>query len=161
MLSCYGDERGMMEDARECWSSQCTSSVSSTCIPVIGGDRAKLTVQIPLPSNIFQGLPEKLRGGQWLNVVAIFWNMGVNHEATFAQSIAGDSSLEETINIVAANSLQAYASGMKQLDACVSDVINELCIAVSEYVSIEQEYEHISTSDVRECSTEWASYTDL
>lgn len=54
----------MMEDARECWASlqdrvvfkfvQCSSSVSSTCIPTVGGDRSKLTVQIPLPANIFQ-----------------------------------------------------------------------------------------------------------
>ncbi|VDM42442.1 unnamed protein product [Toxocara canis] len=141
LLSCYGDERGMMEDARECWASfqdrvifkfvQCSSSVSSTCIPTVGGDRSKLTVQIPLRANVFQGLPEKLRAGQWINVVAVFWNLGINHEATFAQSLAGDSSLEETINILAANALQTYASGRKQLDPSVNDLIAELCATVS------------------------------
>uniref|UniRef100_A0A915AMW7 PH domain-containing protein n=1 Tax=Parascaris univalens TaxID=6257 RepID=A0A915AMW7_PARUN len=141
LLSCYGDERGMMEDARECWASlqdrvvfkfvQCSSSVSSTCIPTIGGDRSKLTVQIPLPADIFQSFPEKLRAGQWMNVVAIFWNLGINHEATFAQSLAGDSSLEETINVVAANALHAYASGRKQLDPSAMDLIAELCTTVN------------------------------
>uniref|UniRef100_A0A914REH7 Uncharacterized protein n=1 Tax=Parascaris equorum TaxID=6256 RepID=A0A914REH7_PAREQ len=113
LLSCYGDERGMMEDARECWASlqdrvvfkfvQCSSS----------------------------SFPEKLRAGQWMNVVAIFWNLGINHEATFAQSLAGDSSLEETINVVAANALHAYASGRKQLDPSAMDLIAELCTTVN------------------------------
>lgn len=78
----------------------------------------------------FQSFPEKLRAGQWMSVVAIFWNLGINHEATFAQSLAGDSSLEETINVVAANALHAYASGRKRLESSTMDLIAELCATV-------------------------------
>ena len=56
----------MLEDARDCWTLlpdrvefkfvQCSSSVSSTCVPTVTGDRLKVAVHLPLLPNAFQVL---------------------------------------------------------------------------------------------------------
>uniref|UniRef100_A0A915PT39 PH domain-containing protein n=1 Tax=Setaria digitata TaxID=48799 RepID=A0A915PT39_9BILA len=135
-LSCYGDERGMMEDAKDCWASlhdrvlfrflHSTSSVASVCVPTVSGDRSKLIVQVPLPHNVYQGLPEPLQSGSTFSVYAVFWNLGINHEATFAHSITGDNSLEESINLSAAKALATYASTLKDVSQTATELIAEL-----------------------------------
>ncbi|KAM3724595.1 Inositol polyphosphate-4-phosphatase type I [Dirofilaria immitis] len=139
-LSCYGDERGMMEDAKECWASlhdrvlfkflHATSSVASVCVPTVSGDRSKLIVQVPLPHNVYQNLSEPLRSGCTFSVYAVFWNLGINHEATFAQSIAGDSTLEQSINLVAVKALASYASAVKDISNTTGELIAELTTTV-------------------------------
>lgn len=79
----------------------------------------------------FQSLPEDLKSGQLFTVCSIFWNLGINHEATFAQSIAGDCSLEETINIIAGRALQAYADCNSSSSQSVKNLIAELNLAVN------------------------------
>ncbi|KAL4002408.1 hypothetical protein ACH3XW_3330 [Acanthocheilonema viteae] len=139
-LSCYGDERGMMEDARECWISlhdrvlfrflHTTSSVASVCVPTVSGDRSKLIVQVPLPHSVYQNLSESLRSGCTFNVNAVFWNLGINHEATFSQSIAGDSSLEPSINLAAVKALASYASTLKNISHTAEELVAELTATV-------------------------------
>ncbi|KAK6101402.1 hypothetical protein QQG55_4480 [Brugia pahangi] len=139
-LSCYGDERGMMEDAGECWASlhdrvlfkflHSTSSVASVCVPTVSGDRSKLIVQVPLPHSIYQGLSESLRSGSTFSVNAVFWNLGINHEATFSQSIAGDSSLEQSINLAAAKALVSYTSSLKNISHIAEELVAELTTTV-------------------------------
>lgn len=45
----------------------------------------------------------------WFRVQSIFWNVGVNHEATLACSL-GDISLEETVNKTALTHFQQFIS---------------------------------------------------
>uniref|UniRef100_A0A0R3RVL3 PH domain-containing protein n=1 Tax=Elaeophora elaphi TaxID=1147741 RepID=A0A0R3RVL3_9BILA len=139
-LSCYGDERGMMEDARECWASlhdrvlfkflHVTSSVASVCVPTVSGDRSKLIVQVPLPHSVYQGLSEPLRSGCTFSVNTVFWNLGINHEATFSQSIAGDSSLEQSINLAAVKALASYAATLKDVSHTAEELVAELTATV-------------------------------
>ncbi|VDN05119.1 unnamed protein product [Thelazia callipaeda] len=140
-LSCYGDERGMMEDARECWAAiqdrvmfkfiQATSSVASVCVPTVSGDRYKMIVQVPLQHDLYKNLSESLRSGSMFSVYAVFWNLGINHEASFAQSFAGDSSLEQSINLVAAKSLALYVSLLKETSLSVEELLAELSSTVT------------------------------
>ncbi|VDD87449.1 unnamed protein product [Enterobius vermicularis] len=140
-LSCHGDEKGMLEDARDCWTLlpdrvefkfvQCSSSVSSTCVPTVTGDRLKVAVHLPLLPNAFQALPESLRNGDAFSVRVVFWNLGINHEATLSQSIAGDSSLERSINILAANNLQSYVNTLEHPSQSLTETVADLCASVS------------------------------
>ncbi|VDK73844.1 unnamed protein product [Litomosoides sigmodontis] len=139
-LSCYGDERGMMEDARECWTAlhdrvlfkfrHTTSSVSSVCVPTVSGDRSRLIVQVPLPHNVYESLSEPLRSGCTFSVNTVFWNLGINHEATLSQSIAGDSSLEPSINLAAVKALASYASTLKDISHTVEELVADLTATV-------------------------------
>ncbi|CAG9538548.1 unnamed protein product [Cercopithifilaria johnstoni] len=139
-LSCYGDERGMMEDARECWASlhdrvlfkflHATSSVASVCVPTVSGDRSKLIIQVPLPHSVHQNLSEPLRSGCTFSVNTVFWNLGINHEATFSQSIAGDSSLEPSINLAAVKALASYTSTLKDVSHTAEELVAELTATV-------------------------------
>ncbi|MFH4976730.1 hypothetical protein AB6A40_003439 [Gnathostoma spinigerum] len=141
LLSCYGDERGMLEDAHDCWSSfknrvtfqfvACASSVCSTCVPQVRGDRSRISVNLPLPTNVFETLPENLKQGQSISPFTVLWNLGVNHEATFAHTVAGVSALEQTVNIAAANAMQSYVNGYSGVDQAAVDSVRDLVNAVS------------------------------
>ncbi|KAL3116125.1 hypothetical protein niasHT_007425 [Heterodera trifolii] len=106
-LSCYGDENGMLEDSFESWHQfanavsfrfvKMSSSISQNCFPQIEGFRAALKVSIPIHPTQIEKLPERMKNEQWFRPKVIFWNIGINHEASLAASI-GDISLEEEIN---------------------------------------------------------------
>uniref|UniRef100_A0A0N5B0R7 PH domain-containing protein n=1 Tax=Syphacia muris TaxID=451379 RepID=A0A0N5B0R7_9BILA len=140
-LSCHGDEKSMLEDARDCWASLsnrvgfkfvlCSSSVTSTCVPTISGDRLKIIVQLPLLPATFQRLPDSLRSGDLMSVRVVFWNLGVNHEATLSQSIAGDSSLEKSVNILAADELQSYVNNLTNTSQNVKEIVADLVESVT------------------------------
>ncbi|CAD5217073.1 unnamed protein product [Bursaphelenchus okinawaensis] len=134
-LSCYGDERGMMEDMREIWSvfygrvqfkfieanstyyfSNLKLQISrpKTCIPQVDGEHpTDLTITIPLTSDLMAKLPERMKKGETFRVRTFYWNIGVNHEATYAMRL-GDISLEESINITATTLLSQYVNEMGQ-----------------------------------------------
>lgn len=78
----------------------------------------------------FQSLPDRLRFDCTFTVYPVYWNLGINHEATFAQSIAGDSSLEQSINLVAAKKLDSYVSSLKEVSQSAKDLAAELHTAV-------------------------------
>lgn len=61
---------------------------------------------------------------------AVFWNLGINHEATFSQSIAGDSSLEQSINLVAVKALASYALALKDASHTAEELVAELTATV-------------------------------
>lgn len=42
-------------------------------------------------------LPKAYANGDWFRVKTVYWNIGVNHEATLAATM-GDVSLEESVN---------------------------------------------------------------
>lgn len=78
----------------------------------------------------FQALPESLRNGDAFSVRVVFWNLGINHEATLSQSIAGDSSLERSINILAANNLQSYVNTLEHPSQSLTETVADLCASV-------------------------------
>ncbi|KAI1729322.1 type I inositol 3,4-bisphosphate 4-phosphatase [Ditylenchus destructor] len=141
-LSCYGDERGIMEDMHDIWTNfsnlvqfrfiEAGSSVSQTCIPQIDGYRTDLKVSIPLQSSLMEKLPMKYAAGEWFRVTVSFWNIGINHEATLAASI-GDISLEETINRTGLARIESYALAVPTND---SSVITELLAELQKVVAI-------------------------
>lgn len=67
---------------------------------------------------------------------AVFWNLGINHEATFSQSIAGDSSLEQAINLAAAKELASYASTAKNVLYTAEELVTELIATVRSLLCI-------------------------
>lgn len=79
---------------------------------------------------IFQSLSEPLRSGCTFSVNTVFWNLGINHEATFSQSIAGDSSLEPSINLAAVKALASHASTLKDVSHTVEELVAELTATV-------------------------------
>lgn len=61
---------------------------------------------------------------------AVFWNLGINHEATFAQSIAGNSTLEQSINLAAVKALASYATALKDMSNTAEELVAELTTIV-------------------------------
>ncbi|TKR64344.1 hypothetical protein L596_024898 [Steinernema carpocapsae] len=132
-LSCYGDEKGMLEDMRDAYAIigdrvrfrfvTATSSVARTCVPVVGGDRGLIDITLPLPPAMFAVLPSKMAMSEWFHPKVILWNLGINHEASFALNF-GDASLEREINLVALSQMVTFAEAFS--DASLSDIVREL-----------------------------------
>uniref|UniRef100_A0A914UXV8 PH domain-containing protein n=1 Tax=Plectus sambesii TaxID=2011161 RepID=A0A914UXV8_9BILA len=123
LLSCHGDDKGMMEDMSEAWRLvrqiarfrfvRSFSSVAQTCIPLVEGTRAELIISIPLADNLFKRLPQCLADGALFRVMTVFWNVGINYEASFVQTM-GDPSLERHINLEALADIVAYVDLFRQ-----------------------------------------------
>ncbi|CAI5445899.1 unnamed protein product [Caenorhabditis angaria] len=137
-LSAYGDEKGMIEDAVEAWKClehrvrfrlvRAPSTVCRTCIPIIQGSRAYLNVSIPLPHDIYDSLPENIKWTNNFVIKVAYFNLGVNHEATFGQSFGGVS-FESAINQEAAERLNLFANlndVSTQAREAVMEVVNEV-----------------------------------
>ncbi|KAL3116142.1 hypothetical protein niasHT_007442 [Heterodera trifolii] len=62
--------------------------ISQNCFPQIEGFRAALKVSIPIHPTQIEKLPERMKNEQWFRPKVIFWNIGINHEASLAASIA-------------------------------------------------------------------------
>uniref|UniRef100_A0A7E4W547 PH domain-containing protein n=1 Tax=Panagrellus redivivus TaxID=6233 RepID=A0A7E4W547_PANRE len=146
-LSCHANEKGMMEDIFDVWSSfptqvrfkfiPASSTVSQVCIPTIAGVRGDIIVSLPLLPALLEKLGPRLAAGEPFRVRTIFWNLGINHEATLAQSM-GSIALEEEINVTAYNETKKYVDELKEKLADVSpiheieDQLEELRVAVDE-----------------------------
>lgn len=117
-LSAYGDERGMAEDAWEAWRLlesrvvftlvRTPFQVSNSCIPLVSGSRTRIIVSIPLPHDVYDGLPPELKARTSITIHTAFFNVGVNYEATLAQSFGGVA-LETAINQEAAERVLLYS----------------------------------------------------
>ncbi|CAB3403490.1 unnamed protein product [Caenorhabditis bovis] len=137
-LSAYGDEKGMIEDACEAWKAleqrvrfrlvRAPSAVCRTCIPMIQGSRTNMRVSIPLPHEVYDSLPDETKWTNDFSVMPAYFNIGVNHEATFGQSFGGIA-LETAINQEAAEKLNMFAnrndSSSRSREA-VMEVVNEV-----------------------------------
>ncbi|KAK0420803.1 hypothetical protein QR680_014899 [Steinernema hermaphroditum] len=132
-LSCHGDEKGMLEDMRDAYGMvgdkvrfrfvTATSSVARTCVPMVGGDRGLIDITLPLPPAMFAVLPPKMASSEWFHPKVILWNLGINHEASFALNF-GDSSLEREINLSALSQTISFAEAHS--DPSLADIIKEL-----------------------------------
>uniref|UniRef100_A0A8R1EWN8 Uncharacterized protein n=1 Tax=Caenorhabditis japonica TaxID=281687 RepID=A0A8R1EWN8_CAEJA len=137
-LSAYGDERGMIEDAIEAWRCleqrvrfrlvRAPSAICRTCIPMISGSRSNLKVAIPLPQDYFDALPDDTKWTSEFGVVTAYFNIGVNHEATFGQSFGGIA-VESSVNQDAADKMNMFANrndASQRAREAVMEVVNEV-----------------------------------
>lgn len=112
-----------MEDMSEAWRLvrqiarfrfvRTFSSVAQTCIPLVEGTRAELIISLPLAENLFQRLPQSLAEGALFRVIPVFWNIGINYEASFVQTM-GDPTLERHINLEALADVVSYVDLYRQ-----------------------------------------------
>uniref|UniRef100_A0A0K0E8D4 PH domain-containing protein n=1 Tax=Strongyloides stercoralis TaxID=6248 RepID=A0A0K0E8D4_STRER len=121
-LSCYGDEKGMMEDFKDVCNSlnekvvfkfiPHTSSIQSNVIPIISGDRGQIIISLSMPDILMEKLPTNLRNGSLLKPCVIYWNLGINHEASFSGLwFNNQNNYEEYINLSAFQSMSNYLLG--------------------------------------------------
>ncbi|KAI6239101.1 Type I inositol 3,4-bisphosphate 4-phosphatase [Aphelenchoides fujianensis] len=130
-LSCYSDERGMIEDMREIWSVF-YGRVSKNCIPGVSGHPTSIDISIPITEEALAKLPKAYAEGEWFRVRTVYWNLGVNHEASLAASV-GDISLEESINLAALTVTSNFVQAAP--DVCnetVKNLLDELKKTVEE-----------------------------
>ncbi|KAJ8298355.1 hypothetical protein KUTeg_024886 [Tegillarca granosa] len=115
LLSCQGDEMGMIEDFLVAASDlnhvtfqfcRISEEISSPTVSldslVKDGEypdffRHHMCVSIPLEEEIYNKLPDGLQRGHKVKVTAVFFNIGINEQASLAERF-GDTSLQERIN---------------------------------------------------------------
>ncbi|XP_055014587.1 inositol polyphosphate 4-phosphatase type II [Boleophthalmus pectinirostris] len=116
LLSTYSEEIGMLEDMEVGISdlrkvvfkiTQAKSEELSDLQPYVCGRRDHFTVEVPLPCQLFQTLPEELRDGRPVQVYPLLFNVGINEQQTIAERF-GDISLQERINQKNFEILEAY-----------------------------------------------------
>ncbi|XP_037506810.1 inositol polyphosphate-4-phosphatase type I A isoform X2 [Rhipicephalus sanguineus] len=112
LLSCHGDELAMLEDMVVTiddlrrvafWLEPATNVCSPK--PRVEGSRVFLSVLIPTPETVMARVPH--RGRFQFSVVPVFFNVGINEQATLAEKV-GDQSFQERINLDGAASLKEY-----------------------------------------------------
>ncbi|PVD35201.1 hypothetical protein C0Q70_06482 [Pomacea canaliculata] len=76
--------------------------------------RHVLCVQIPLDKLTFSCFPEELQKGKNIKVCPVFFNIGINEEATYAEKF-GNTSLQDRINSESFTALSSYYGAVKKL----------------------------------------------
>ncbi|KAJ8262171.1 hypothetical protein GJAV_G00163310 [Gymnothorax javanicus] len=106
LLSTYSEEIGMLEDMEVGISDlqrvtfkiiEAKSDDPSDLQPIVSGRRESYTVEVPLPHEVFEALPEEIKEGKPLQVHPVLFNVGINQQQTLAERF-GDISSQERIN---------------------------------------------------------------
>nr|XP_046271755.1 type II inositol 3,4-bisphosphate 4-phosphatase isoform X3 [Scatophagus argus] len=122
LLSTYSEEIGMLEDMEVGISDlqrvmfQITEAKTddlSDLQPLVRGQRDHFTVEVPLPTLVFQTLPEEIKEGKPLRVFPVLFNVGINEQQTIAERF-GDISLQERINQKNFEMLEAYYKSLSE-----------------------------------------------
>lgn len=115
-LTCYHNEKGMIEDLAESvrfLRTNCAFRVTrsfanvKTCHPLIDGNWSNVKITLPAPAHVFDSLPESLRKGEWFYAAPVLLTVGINHEETIAQRL-GDTSFEFELNDAAFKTYKNY-----------------------------------------------------
>jgi len=113
LITPYGDELGMMEDALVAYNDlgcvlfQFVCDNEPNSFPSVTGSRENVVISIPLHKENFQRLPKDLQAGEKVIVCPVMFNIGINEHATIAERF-GDMSIQETINSENLNKLHNY-----------------------------------------------------
>ncbi|XP_043918202.1 inositol polyphosphate 4-phosphatase type II isoform X2 [Protopterus annectens] len=113
LLSMYSDEIGMLEDMAVGISDlkkvtfRVVEATSDDLHPVLTGRRECCTVEVKVPTQMFEQLPEEIKGGKLMKVYPILFNVGINEQQTLAERF-GNISLQESINLENLELLQQY-----------------------------------------------------
>ncbi|XP_066535395.1 type II inositol 3,4-bisphosphate 4-phosphatase isoform X2 [Hoplias malabaricus] len=116
LLSTYSEEIGMLEDMEVGITdlqkvtfriTEAGSDDSTNLQPTVSGRRDHFTIEVPLPLQVFQTLPDELQQGKLLQVFPVLFNVGINEQQTIAERF-GDISLQERINQRNFDILEAY-----------------------------------------------------
>jgi len=93
LLTCDGDELGMLEDSAE--AIYALEHVHVRFVPATTkddllqprffGTRFYCKVVIPLPAHMFARLPEELKDGASIRIVPVVFNIGIDHRASIAR----------------------------------------------------------------------------
>uniref|UniRef100_A0A0N4ZXE9 PH domain-containing protein n=1 Tax=Parastrongyloides trichosuri TaxID=131310 RepID=A0A0N4ZXE9_PARTI len=140
-LSCYGDEKGMMEDFKDICNGlnekvvfkfiYHTSSIRTNVIPIISGDRGQITITLSMPDELMEKLPPNLQKGGLLRPCVVYWNLGINHEASFSSLwFNKENNYEEYINSSAYQSVHNYFVGYPNKNERVESLIKKLELEV-------------------------------
>lgn len=87
--------------------------VSQVCVPQIEGFDGNLTVSLPLIPSLLTKLGPRLANTEPFCVQTTFWNLGINHEATMAQSMSSIK-LEEQINRAGCAAVESYVKLLEE-----------------------------------------------
>ncbi|XP_063415240.1 inositol polyphosphate-4-phosphatase type I A-like isoform X8 [Mytilus trossulus] len=115
LLSCHSDENGMIEDmmvavddlSQVVFRVKVEEQADEGPILSLHGklkygsnpdfQRHCLIVTVPVKQELFERLPDPLQRGKDINITPVFFNIGINEQATVAERF-GDTSLQEKIN---------------------------------------------------------------
>ena len=125
LLSCHGDENGMIEDmmvatedlGQVVFKIKCEEEENEGPVVSLQGklrnglnpdfQRHCLCILIPLKEEAFLRLPEPLQNGKYINVTPVFFNIGINEQASFAERFGG-TTLQEKLNFDSYGVLYKY-----------------------------------------------------
>lgn len=72
-------------------------------------------------------MPKTYSSGEWFRVKTLYWNIGVNHEATLAITL-GDITLEESINMAALSIMSSvvFSGNNNEKNETLINMFNDL-----------------------------------
>lgn len=93
LLTCDGDELGMLEDSLEAIHAlehvhvRFVPATANNAVlePRFFGTRFYCKVVVPLPAHLFAKLPQELKDGGSIRIVPVVFNVGINEKASFAR----------------------------------------------------------------------------
>ena len=92
LLSCHGDELGMIEDMSigvqdlsHVVFKVTQGSGADDILPQVRGNRTGYTINIPVPEQMFALMPKEVQRGHSIRVVPVMFTIGINEQATFAE----------------------------------------------------------------------------
>uniref|UniRef100_A0A3Q3INQ4 Inositol polyphosphate-4-phosphatase type II B n=1 Tax=Monopterus albus TaxID=43700 RepID=A0A3Q3INQ4_MONAL len=87
---------------------------SPSLYPNTGPYVGNFVVEVPLPSENFGLLPQRLKDGCLIRVHPVHFNIGIDHQQSLAERF-GDSSLQERVNQRSCEQLRAYCRLLRDM----------------------------------------------